>query len=115
VLGAAWVVALAVVVSIALARRPDDVGTNDGAGLAIIVVTLPAIAFAVWRPRLPVVATLTMVVGAIATCVTGWSVLFDRHSTAAVGIVGVPFDAVAVVVAGIFVGYVIGRVLGLET
>ncbi len=40
-LAAAWLLALVIVVAIALATRPDDVGTNDGAGITLAVSRCP--------------------------------------------------------------------------
>jgi hypothetical protein len=108
-LGVAWLLTLVVVVQVALATRPDDVGTQDAAGLIIVAFTLPAIALAIAGLRQPVVTVLTVVVAAAVSSRAGWSVLFDTHSTAAVGVIGVGIDAVVIVAAGVVVDSVVRR------
>jgi hypothetical protein len=108
-LGAAWLLTLVVVVQVALATRPDDVGTQDGAGLIIVAFTLPAIVFAICQLRQPAVVVLTIVVAAVVSSRVGWSVLFDTHSTAAVGVVGPGIDALLIVAAGVVLDSVVRR------
>ena len=45
-LGAMWLFVLVVVVAVTLSTRSELVGTNDGAGIAVVVATMPAILLA---------------------------------------------------------------------
>jgi hypothetical protein len=108
-LGAAWLLTLAVVVQVALATRPDDVGTQDGAGLIIIAFTLPAIVLAIWQLRRPVVVVLTFAVAAAVSSRVGWSVLFDSHSTAAVGVIAPGISSLVIVASGVVLEGVVRR------
>jgi lipopolysaccharide export LptBFGC system permease protein LptF len=77
------------------------VGTQDSAGPAILVFRLLAIVFAIWNLRQRVVGVLTIVVATVVSSYCAWAVLFDTHSTAAIGIPWPGIYAIAIVAAGI--------------
>ena len=54
-----------------------------------------------WQLRQPVVALITIGVGAVATCILAWSVLFDDSSTAALGVLAIAFYSLVIVGAGV--------------
>ena len=101
-LGAVWLLTLVVVAQVALATRdPGYVGTQDSAGPTIVAFTLPAIGFAIWNLRQRVVGVLTIVVATVVSSCCAWTVLFDTHSTAAIGIPAPGIYAIVIVAAGI--------------
>ena len=101
VLGAMWLFVLVVVVAVTLSTRSELVGTNDGAGIAVVVATMPAILLAVCLLRQPFIAVLTMIVAAIATWFLASGILNGESSTAAVGVIVIPPTSLLIVGVGI--------------
>jgi hypothetical protein len=106
-LGVLWLVVLIGTVVVTLRSRSEFVGTNDGAGTAIVVATLPAMVLGVCLLRRPDIAVVTMAAGSIATCFLAVSILNDESSTAAVGIIVIPPVSLFIVGIGVVVQFVL--------
>lgn len=101
VLGAGWLGALVGVIAVTLSTRSEYPGTQDSIGEAIVIATAPAILLAACCLRRPVGAVLTVTAAMIASGYLAVSILNDESSTAAVGLIVVPFPPLFIVGFGI--------------
>jgi hypothetical protein len=90
-----------VVVEVTLATRSEFAGTNDGAGRAILVTTVPVGVLAACVLRRPVMCVLTFGVAGYASCALASSVLRNESSTAALGVPVPAIASLVIVVVGI--------------
>jgi hypothetical protein len=116
--GIVWLAVLAAVVADTLASRSEFAGTQDSAGPAMVVLVLPAVVASVAMLRHRVVAPLTFLTAAAASCLLAANILNDQSSTAAIGVLAAPMWTTLVVIAGIALDRITRRAtrrVGLRT
>lgn len=105
--GLLWLGVLIGTVVVTLRTRSEFAGTNDGAGTAVVIATLPAIVLGICLLRRPFIAGLTVATAAIATCFLATAILNDESSTAAVGLIVIPPVSLFIVGLGVVVQLVL--------
>ena len=99
-IAALWVVAIAASGLAAIAERPAFADVQSDAWIWLVIFTIPAIIFAVVAIWTPSILLITAALSATSSVLGGWGTMRDTHSTAAVGVLTVPFSATAIVGIG---------------